>query len=88
MIGQERPSLGLSSVEYPADSNLVYVTTDQRCAKRYAAMYLDETTLRIGGGLCNVKPIGELSPNPERGRGEFMRLAPPREREPRARRRA
>jgi hypothetical protein len=49
---------------YDSDPDWVYVTVDRTHAKFHASAYLDSSD-RPGGDLYNVRPRGELQPDPD-----------------------
>lgn len=51
---------------YDTDAGFVYVTTDRRLARSFAAIWIDVIGLRVGGGdLYEVTPTTDLLPDPD-----------------------
>lgn len=57
-------ALGYALEGYPADPSTVYITSDKTLARAYAGKWTDGTR-RIGGDLYNVRPRGQLNPDPD-----------------------
>jgi hypothetical protein len=51
--------------EYDSDPDWVYVTVDRTHAKFHASAYVDWAGRLGGGDLYNVRPRGELQPDPD-----------------------